>query len=213
MAQDEMVLVALEEIAKQLAELKKTPAKSGSMKLSKIEEQFKLFRDGINYYYKEVQRASVSINFIEKAIKEERTSVTHTYIEIKKPHWWIISIVSYVLISFCLCLFIFQSHQKLKNEAKAYTANDMKYRFIKLRSDRISEISKYAKTTDEWIYFVDDYYNTNQQDIENYVLKKEAALKREFEARELAKQKASEAKEAIKKADELKKKVNEVEEN
>jgi predicted PurR-regulated permease PerM len=218
MVQDEMILVAIEEIAKQLNEFKKSQSQQSPnieidisplvQKISKIEERININSDSVIKYYKETQHISNSIRDIERILKDERQSIKHTYIEVKKPYLWIIGIISWFLLSFSLCFFFYQKNQKLKAETEYYKANDLKYRFLKLRSDKLTEISKYAKTTNEWIYIIDDYYQNNQKDVENYVLKGEEALKREFEAKKLAKQKASEAKEAMGKANDLKKKAD-----
>lgn len=220
MAQDEMILVAIEEMAKQLTEMKKSFSSANqsvevdltpiNQKISKIQESTNEFKKEITNYYLVLKQVSNTISLIEGILQRERNSIVHTYVELKKPHLWIIGIIVYVLISFSFCFYLYQNNEKLKTEAEFNKANSLKYRFIKLRSDKLLDIIKYAKTTDELLYGYDEFFQKNQKEVEKYVIEKEEALKREFEASELAKQKQIEAKKAQQEAEQLKEKSENV---
>lgn len=216
MAQDEMILVAIEEMAKQLSDLKKSNSNLEidltpiNQKLAKFEERINSVRDIVLDYANNINQLSNSIKSIDFTIKDERPTVKHTYLEVKKPYWWIIGIICYVLVSFSFCFYFYQNNEKLKTEAEFNKANSLKYRFIKLRGDKLLDIIKYAKTTDELLYGYDEFFQKNQKEVEKYVIDKEEALKREFEASELAKQKQIEAKKAQQEAEQLKEKSENV---
>lgn len=217
MAQDELILVAIEEMAKQLTELNKnfkTNPTSGIdfkpliQKIENFEKHLTEIKDHNTKNSYDINMISERIGQISTILASKQNEVLHRFIEVKKPIIWIISVIGYFIITFFIIIGLIKYNQNLRTEIDRMKPNDFKYRFLKLNNDSFDEIKKVASNTAELTYFIDSYYNKKSQNIQEYVIKRENEIQKAFEASEIAKQKEAEAKEAKEHAIRLKEKID-----
>lgn len=218
MTNEEKTLAAIEEVGNQLNELKKTLGQNKEKveidlspiikKLSSIDEPLKeLNRRQYTCEYG-INQVSESLKNLRSRIEEKRSEVVHRVIEIKQPHWWIMGIASYFILSFGICFWLIQKNISLNEIILSKDANDFKYRYLKLKGYELNDLRKEIRNTTELIHSMDYHYSKKKDEIRNYVIKREEELRRLFEANEIAKQKEIEAIKAKKEAQELDRKIN-----
>lgn len=218
MTNEEKTLAAIEEVGNQLNELKKTLGQNKEKteidlspiikKLSSIDEPLKeLNRRQYTCEYG-INQVSESIKNLRSRIEEKRSEVVHRVIEIKQPHWWIIGIASYFIISFGICFWLVQKNISLNEIILSKDANDFKYRYLKLKGYELNDMRKEIRNTTELIQSMDYHYSKKKDEIQNYVIKREEELRQLFEANEIAKQKEIEARKAKADAQELNRRIN-----
>lgn len=133
----------------------------------------------------------------EKALIENfkpEVKVTQYNIDLKKPAVWIIGGILILVVS---CAFTF--HFWIENAG--LKENDMKFRFMKLRTDL--QGSKF-RTISEAAYAVEGYYRDHFAYVDSFVVSREKELRIAAEEAELAKQREGEAKVASDEAKKLK---------
>ena len=218
MTNEEKILAAIEEVGNQLNELKKTLGQNKEKteidlspiikKLSSIDEPLKeLNRRQYTCEYG-INQVSESLKNLRSRIEEKRSEVVHRVIEIKQPQWWIIGIASYFILSFGICFWLIEKNITLNEIIVSMEANDLKYRYLKLKGYELNDLRKEIRNTTELIHSMDFHYSKKKDEIKNYVIRREEELRQLFEANEIAKQKEIEARKAIENATSLKKKYN-----
>jgi hypothetical protein len=218
MTNEEQVLAAIEEISNQLNDLKKTinrPANNVevdlspiSNKIDSIKEQLQKIASSSNSLDSDSKRIFDSLRNLQDLFVLKQREVLHRYIEIKKPQQWIIGVGVFFVLSIATCFFFISRNIKLREAIEASQPNDIMYRYIKLKGFELSGLRKNITNTTELVYSLDQYYEENKKDIQDYVLKTEEDIRIAFEASEIAKQKESEAKMARDKAIKLKGNLN-----
>jgi len=218
MNNEEQILIAMEEVSNQLNEIKKAisrPASSTELNLSPINDQLYEMKDFLKKISFEGQNRDNEYNRIKSTLMdlrgillEKQREVTHKYIEVKKPHRWILGVATYFIISLFICIWAYQTNQKLAKRLQATTASDFKYRFLKLQSFDMNYLRKNYNNSTELVYSIDDYYSKHKEELETYVIKREAEIKRMNEANAIAKQKEQEAEKAREEVNRIKSKYS-----
>lgn len=209
---EDRILVAIEEQALQFEELKKSLGKRSDedalkniiSKIDAIDEGIKQPKQAGQLPNKSIEEINIQVQELRRIMLEERPETVHRYIELKKPHWWIVGVASYFVISLLACFLLVKGNNSLKREVNALKPNDYKYRYLKVGSFELRSSKKNIINTTDLLYWIDNQYNSDEQKIQEYVIGKEEAIRRAFEAAEIAKQKESEAKVAREEADKLK---------
>ena len=133
----------------------------------------------------------------EKALIENfkpEVKVTQYNIDLKKPAVWILGAILVLVVSCAFTCHFWIENARLKE-------NDMKFRFMKLRTDL--QGSKFH-TISEAAYAVEGYYRDHSTYVDSFVLSREKELRIAAEEAELAKQREAEAKVANEVAKKLK---------
>ncbi len=218
MTNEEQILAAIEEIANQLNDLKKTinrPANNAEVDLSPISNKL----DGMKEHLQKLNYASVSkeseFNRITESLRDlknilsvKQNEVALRYIEVKQPHKWIIGTMAFFILNISVCFFVISRNQRLKDTIETIQPNDFKYRYLKLKSYGLNELRRDILNTYDLTTSIDEYYKENQKEINDYVIKREEEIRQIFEASQIAKQKEIEAKTAQEEAKKLKSKYS-----
>jgi len=215
MTNEEQILAGIEEISNQLNEVKRQqqsqPSK-GTLNEEFFTEKFQKIGEQIKAEFKfsgpgetELSQLRKAINYLQELIVKERNQVEHKYIEIKKPLHWIVGIAFYFLVSVFGLFMLYETNSNLKAELSNAQENDIKYRFLKIYNEPLSNLRKhYINNTTDIVYWVDDNYDNDPTSFKDYVFQQEENIRRASEAAELAKQKEIEAKAAKANAEKLK---------
>jgi len=214
MTHEEQILAGIEEISNQLNELKRQQQNSVSKgtvnedffteKFNEIKEQIKVVFKFSNSSESEYGQIRQSIKNLQDIILSKQREVVHKYIEIKKPLQWILGIAFYFVVSVFAMLMFYDTNSDLKNELRRAQANDIKYRFLKIYNEPLSNLKKYINNITDLVYGVDVKYNNDPASFKESVIQQEEKIRKAFEAAELAKQKEAEAKAAKAEAERLK---------
>lgn len=204
MNNDEKILVTIEEVAHQVEEIKKNLGKSNDdvslktliSKIEGIEEKIKKAGRSDHLPNSNIDEMHMLLKELKTAFYAERPRVIHKYIEVNKPHWWIVGGASYFIISLALAILLVFNNSNLKQKVRAMQSNDYKYRYLKLEGFEFHRGKNSISNSTELVYLIDVQYNENEEAIKEYVNHREEEIRRAFEAAEIAKQKEAEAKAA-----------------
>lgn len=218
MTNEEQVLAAIEEIANQLNDLKKSinsPANKAEVDLSPINDKLDNMKEQlqkISYANSsrdsESNRISGSLRNLQDILSMKQNEVVVRYIEVKQPQKWILWLGIYFILSISVCFFVVYRNIKLNEKIEVVQANDFKYRFLKLKSFDLSELRKDIDNTYDLTTSVDAYYKKNTKEVQGFVIKREEEVNRVNEANEIARQKEIEAKTAQEEAKRIKSKYS-----
>jgi hypothetical protein len=220
MQNDEMVLAAIDEIVKRMDSIQLTLNQKKTQSEVNFEPILKTIKEtqtSIEYSLYQTIDHIPNLTQIGEAMKKvfpstapKEPDLITKYVPINNAKAWFISILSILILLLSISSYLFIDNSKLRSEADIHRANSFKYRYLKLKSDKFSELSGYLSTTTDLVYMTDNKYNANQKFVEETVLKKEEAINRANEAQEIAKQKALEARKADESVKELNKKAAEI---
>jgi hypothetical protein len=213
MNNEDIILAAIEELANEVKGLKNNSKtiepeifSLALMKIEAIEEVItqpkpKATPSPTVGLVKETHRI---VNDLQETILKKRPEITHKYIEIRNSKRWLIGVGAYVLITLIACIALVTNNISLKQNVKSIEPYSYKYRYLKLSGLELSRFikSNISNTTDI-VYLVDDHYQKNETEVKEYVIKTEEAIRKAFEAAEIAKQKEAEAKAARAEAERL----------
>lgn len=228
MTTEEQILASIEAIGTTLEELKKAsknnaPDNSAELttlheKLNAIEEKIGSFKPNssvdkpdFSQITKELDNISSSMRNVSYFMSMKQQETIHKYIPIEKPLQWILTAVIYFIVSIGLIFYLFDSKGKLQDRLTNAQANDIKYRFLKVKNDPITKFKTTNLTTSDITSMLDAYYKTNANEINQFVLQREEDIRKAIEASEIAKQKEAEAKRAKEQADKLNDKIKPME--
>lgn len=206
MTNEDQILAALEEIASQIGEIKKSttnPEKdlaNVSEKIGSIEELLHKEKQLSQTFSSDIKTLKDYLNNIQQYFLVKQKEVIHNYIEVKKPYYWITGFITYFILSMLGLFLLVNTISNLKVQLRSSQLNDIKYRYLKIWNEPMSSLKKIANNSTELIYVIDSYYNSDPEGFENYVLQREEQIKQALEASEIAKQKEAEARVASEKA-------------
>lgn len=209
MTNDDQILAALEEIASQVGEIKKSatnPEKALanlSDKIGSIEELLRKEKPQSHAFNDDITILKSNLTYIQRILSAKQQEVVHNFIEVKQPFYWVAGFASYFLLSLLAIFLLFDTTSDLKAELKISKQNDIKYRYLKIQNESMANLKKIASTSTELVYALDNHYKKDTVSFEGYVLQREEQIRQAFEASEIAKQKEVEAKAAKEKAEEL----------
>lgn len=213
---EEKLFAGIEELALKFDELKKSLGKRSDedalkniiSKLDVIDEEVKQIKQAGQLPNGSIDDVKFQVKELKKIMLEERPETVHRYVELKKGHWWIVGVASYFTVSLLLCFLLVNSNNSLKQEVNALKPNDYKYRYLKVGSFELIKTKKNVVNTTDFLYWIDNQYNSDEQKIQEYVVGREESIRKAFEAAEIAKQKEAEAKVAREEAEKLKSRNN-----
>lgn len=215
MTNEEQILAGIEEISNQLNEVKRQQqiqTSKGTLNEEFFTEKFQKIGEQIKAEFKfsgpgetELSQLRKSILNIQDLILKERREVLHKYIEIKKPLHWITGIAFYFLVSAFGLFLLYEANSNLKAELSNAQENDIKYRFLKIYNEPLSNFKKlYIYNTTDLVHSIDKEYKKNPISLKETVEEFEENIRRASEAAEIARQKEIEAKAAREEAERLK---------
>jgi hypothetical protein len=182
--------------------------KSSDQKIQNLENILLKMREYQDYNGSSLSKIAFENNQVFQIIKAKEEEKKPPSIAINELLYWILGVVGYIILSVVLCVFLIRGNLNLKAEVNSHYANDMKYRFFKLKEIPVYDIQKSAKNSKDLTDIIDAYYKKNKKEVEEFVLTREDELKRAFEANELARQKIIEAKNAREDAIKLKRQAD-----
>jgi hypothetical protein len=213
MTNEEQILAGIEEIANQLNSIRRSFEKEIKPEGIDPDIKSKIDRMAETIYSmnikgdtsgEELKRIFSAIGSLNKVIQAEKPSVEHKYIQIRNPISWLIGMGIYFMITFSACLIVTLNNYQLRETIKFTEPSDYKYRYLKLKAYSFKNFHKDIKNTNDLLYAIDDYYIENQEEVKEFVLRREYEIRQAFEAAEIAKQKEAEAKAAREEAEKLK---------
>lgn len=218
MTNEEQVLAAIEELANQLNDLKKTinrPINNVEVDLSPIGNKLDSIKEqlqkmGFAYGSKDSDsnRIFESLRNLQDLLVLKQREVVLRYIEVKQPRRWLIGFVIFFIVNISICFYVISRNIKLNKTIETIQHNDYKYRYLKLKGFEFSNLRSEITNTNQLVYYIDLYYKDSQNELVEFVLKREEELRQIFEASEIAKQKEFEAKKALDEAKKLKSKYS-----
>jgi hypothetical protein len=161
--------------------------------------------------YIKVQEIENKLNSkIYPLTENKKTEVIREYVEKEKPLILYGFGIVITLLSLAFGYYFLNENIDLKKENELLKASDIKYRYLKAKGDKISDLSNYVETSTDLVYLIDAKYKEDPQGIGKYTIEKEEVIKKAFEAKEIANQKEIEAREAQENAKKLQNKVNQI---
>lgn len=214
MTKEEQILVGIEELVKQLNDVKKLTRRTDEKedevttsicnRLQGIEESLSSIHKRNSTIDLQLDKIKISLDNTYATLSSKRSQVLHRYLEVKQPHWWIVGIASYFLVSLFTIFVLLIQAKDYKAELANTRPNDIKYRLLKIQNEPLSKFRNVATNTTQLTYFIDSYYESDPTAVEEFVIKREEQVRKAFEAAELARQKEIEAKAAREEAERLK---------
>jgi len=217
MTTEEQIIAGIEELGKQVAEVKQICNKEVpkqeidlsplNKKLEAMEQYLSKLKENTTSANSEITQLKSNINFYHAELQTKLPKVDHHYVEIKHSHYWIIGMATYFILSFVLTFFLYTSNRDYKIALEAAKVNDLKYRFLRVKNESLAKYIKTAYTTNDLTTLLDTYYKKHPEEIERFVVEREEDIRKAIEANELAKQKEIEARQAQEEAEKLNQKI------